>query len=99
VLATPGDRNSSASSVNARGEAVGWFESSKATESGDPARHACLWRKSGVVDLNSCIVASAGWVLNEAGAINDRGQIAGHGTKDGAPMGFLLTPITPRVRR
>ncbi len=47
-------------------------------------------------DLNALIDASgAGWVLVEARALNDRGQIVGSGTFQGATHAFLLSPAAP----
>jgi hypothetical protein len=43
-------------------------------------------------DLNDLIPANSGWVLINANAINDAGQITGYGTKGGHNYGFLLTP-------
>ena len=56
-------------------------------------RRAFLWDGTEMQDLNSMIEASSGWVLEEASAINDAGQIAGLGTWNGTPHAFLLTPI------
>jgi hypothetical protein len=46
-----------------------------------------------MVDLNSLISPTSGWVLEQANAINDNGQIVGFGTIDGETHGFLLTPV------
>jgi hypothetical protein len=43
-------------------------------------------------DLNDLIDPSAGWVLREARAINDKGAIVGSGLHNGEPRGFLLKP-------
>jgi probable HAF family extracellular repeat protein len=56
----------------------------------DPfTRHAVLWKDGKMVDLNSLIDPSSGWVLFEANGINDLGQIVGGGSL-GA---FILTPL------
>jgi probable HAF family extracellular repeat protein len=56
--------------------------------------HAFLWdEKSGFRDLNQLITAAAGWTLESALDINDRGEIIGvgdHGNEQDA--GFLLVP-------
>lgn len=44
-------------------------------------------------DLNNLIPASSGWVLVEANAINNTGQITGYGLKGGHNHAFLLTPV------
>ena len=54
--------------------------------------HAVVFRRSGPVDLNRLIAPRSGWVLGEATALNDAGQIVGTGSLHGADHGFLLTP-------
>jgi len=55
---------------------------------------AMLFCDGDVVDLNTRIPAGSGWVLEDAVAINDRGQIAGTGTREGfaGTRSFLLEP-------
>lgn len=56
--------------------------------------HAFIWTAAnGMQDLNSQIAASSGWVLVEANAINNVGQITGYGTKNGHNHAFVLTPV------
>jgi probable HAF family extracellular repeat protein len=43
-------------------------------------------------DLNSLIRPHSGWSLEEARAINQRGQIVGLGERNGHNRAFLLTP-------
>jgi probable HAF family extracellular repeat protein len=58
------------------------------------AAHAMIWTSSGgMQDLNSLIPANSGWVLINANAINNVGQITGYGTKGGHNHAFLLTPV------
>lgn len=58
------------------------------------AAHAMVWTSSGgMKDLNSLIPAGSGWVLINANAINNLGQITGYGTKGGYNHAFLLTPV------
>ena len=55
---------------------------------------AMVWTPSGgMQDLNSLIPANSGWVLINANAINNTGQITGYGVKDGHNHAFLLTPL------
>ncbi len=55
--------------------------------------HAVIWKGGGgIVDLNTLIDTSSGWVLTIANAINDSGQIVGQGVIGGAQHAFLLTP-------
>lgn len=59
----------------------------------DWPHRAFLWRNGRMLDLNALIPPNSGWLLEEANAINDAGQIAGTGTCNGQKRGFLLTPI------
>jgi len=54
--------------------------------------HAFVYRDSKMQDLNDLIPRSAGWTLEEARGINDRGQIVGNGIHNGIRRAFLLTP-------
>ena len=57
------------------------------------AAHAMVWTSTGgMKDLNSLIPSTSGWVLINANAINNVGQITGYGTKRGHNHAFLLTP-------
>ncbi|MGC1448635.1 MAG: hypothetical protein WA830_01230 [Candidatus Sulfotelmatobacter sp.] len=57
------------------------------------AAHAMVWTSTGgMKDLNSLIPSTSGWVLINANAINNVGQITGYGTKGGHNHAFLLTP-------
>lgn len=47
---------------------------------------------TGSKDLNTLIDGAAGWVLAQALAVNDAGQIAGTGSVGGHTAGFLATP-------
>jgi len=55
-------------------------------------KHAFVYRRGRMADLNALIPAHSGWVLEEAQAINDRGQIVGRGLHHGQERAFLLTP-------
>jgi probable HAF family extracellular repeat protein len=91
--------------INSHGQVVGesWVEG---------LRHAFLWTpdtpngNTGVMeDLNSLLdpVSTARWTLQNASAINDAGQIVGHGIYDLDGTGtrrlraFLLTPVPEPV--
>ncbi len=88
-LGTPlGFDDSVAYDVNGAGEAVG----AAATAPDSPGTRALLWRGGHTIDLNGLLPANSGWTLEEARAINGRGQIAGTGRFHGAPRAFLLTP-------
>jgi probable HAF family extracellular repeat protein len=53
---------------------------------------AFLWNNGTMVDLNTLIDSKSGWVLQEARAINGRGEITGNGSLNGKRHAFLLTP-------
>lgn len=54
---------------------------------------AFLWQNGVTIDLNSLIPSNSGWLLQSAGAINERGQIVGSGVSpSGNVHAFLLTP-------
>jgi len=53
---------------------------------------AFLWQHSKMLDLNALIPANSGWILEEARAINNKGQIVGEGTLNSKRHAFLLTP-------
>ena len=73
-------------SINDSGAMVG-------SMAGGPGDIAILFEGNSVTDLNTQITAP-GWLLTEAYAINNVGQIAGAGYLNGVNMGFLLDPIT-----
>ena len=83
----PGGNYSIAFAVNDSNVVVGYGNLS------NNAAHAMIWTSSsGMKDLNSLIPAGSGWVLINANAINNVGQIPGYGTKGGHNHAFLLTP-------
>jgi uncharacterized membrane protein len=62
-------------------------------DAADNIYHAFVSDGNTLVDLNSQLDASGvGWVLGEARAINDSGQIVGVGQFDSANHAFLLNP-------
>jgi probable HAF family extracellular repeat protein len=55
---------------------------------------AVLWAGGSVFDLNDRVVNGAGWVLDFAWGINDRGQVVGNATNAAGELhGFVLTPV------
>ena len=84
----PALADSVAYDVNSVGEAVG----AAAPAPDTPGTRALLWRNGHIVDLNRLLPPNSGWTLEEAHAINSRGQIAGTGHFHGSPRAFLLTP-------
>ncbi len=60
-----------------------------------PETHAFLWQHGRMTDLNHLLARKSGWVLYEADAINDRGQIVCWGSKGAC----LLTPMPITAKR
>jgi probable HAF family extracellular repeat protein len=89
----PGRNESIARDINDAGAVVGYaFPNPSSNYS--PSQAAFLWTSgSGMVDLNSLINPAGGWLLTEADAINNAGQIAGLGLFGGKRHAFLLTPV------
>lgn len=77
----PGCRDSEAYGINNSDAIVG-----------SSGHRAFVWQSGKMQDLNVLLPAASGWILEEARAINNKGQIAGSGTRDGQPHAFLLTP-------
>jgi probable HAF family extracellular repeat protein len=90
-LGTLGGNYSYAIDVNDRNVVVG----GSFTDAADTVYHAFVSVGETMVDLNGQLDASgAGWVLIEARAINDAGQIVGTGRRNGSYRAFLLNPKT-----
>lgn len=80
-----------ASAINNLGQIVGY------SFNGPDNQRAVLWEDGEMTDLSLLPEALAqGWVLTEATAINDWGQIVGNGYLNGVMRAFLLTP-PPRL--
>jgi probable HAF family extracellular repeat protein len=86
----PGDAASEARSINIGGQAVGRSGSTDFSHG-----RAVLWQDGVALDLNS-LHTGAGWLLVSATAINDVGQIAGVGVRNGQLRAFLLSPLGQR---
>lgn len=57
-------------------------------------QHAFLWDSiNGMVDLNTLIDPSSGWVLQQSTDINNHGDIVGYGTINGETHAFLLQAV------
>jgi probable HAF family extracellular repeat protein len=88
-LGTLGGPSAIGLGINNSGQIVGH---SKILASGDD--HAFIYDSiNGMVDLNSLIDPMSGWILNQATAINESGQITGSGMIDGEMHAFVLTPV------
>jgi probable HAF family extracellular repeat protein len=91
-LGVLGRRQGVAYGINASGQVVGsWLDDP--TRANPPGR-AFLYSHGKTTSLNDLIAPGSGWILIEARAINDKGQIAGWGNNPkGRGGAFLLTPI------
>jgi probable HAF family extracellular repeat protein len=100
----PGGRNSSAFSINNKGQIVGVADSPfdgicyvRATGVSVPcisyAQRAFLYQDGEMMDLNSLIPSDSGWNLQWAFDINGRGQIVGYGVREGKFRAYLATPV------
>jgi probable HAF family extracellular repeat protein len=90
-LGTSGGPSSQAWGINSHGQVVGVL-----TTGSNPATpfHAFLDKNGTMYDLNKLVSPSSGWVLEQALAINNRGQILGIGIgPDGQSDAFLLDPV------
>jgi probable HAF family extracellular repeat protein len=85
-LGAPAGCSSTALAINDGGQIVGFAQSRSFDQ------RALLWEDGRIDDLNTCLPPGSGWTLQEARAINNRGQIVGIGTFNGERRGFLLTP-------
>lgn len=93
-----GAGSSQAYGINASGQVVGSACSyAPVTPQALNNNKAFLYSGGSMIDLNSILPANSGWVLEQANAINDSGQIVGFGTIDGQTHGFLLnlTALSP----
>src|SRR5204863_8941462 len=100
-LGTLGGKRSSARAINDLGQIVGSSESggTRDTRFGPlPLRHAFLWEKDKMVDLNELIPKDSGWEFGEATGINHRGQVVGNGLFQERLRPFLLTPLKQAAR-
>ncbi len=84
--------HSEAKDINNAGEVVGY--AAKFFNSPTSGGAAMLWKDGVAHDLNDLVPAGSGWVLQSAEGINDRGDIAGHGSYQGQTRAFLLYRAT-----
>lgn len=62
---------------------------------GNSGGKAFVYQNGAMQDLNGLIASVSGGTLNDAVAVNDKGQIAVNGTVNGHTHAFLLTPVAP----
>jgi len=90
------DRSISASAINNRGEIVGSQNNSSGVQSFIP-NVAFLYTGGQMYNLNLLLVPSeTNWVIAYANGINDSGQIAATGTRNGLSHALLLNPFDRR---
>lgn len=71
--------------INDKGQIVG------SSDTAQKEKHAFLYQDGVMTDLNTLLPAKSGWVLHEARAINNKGEIVGYGTINGNTRAFLLS--------
>ena len=84
----PGGSWSCSNALNHYGQVVGYSY----IHPFGPVWHAFLYSGGKMIDLNTRIRASSGWILQDGCCINDAGQIVGVGNYKGRRRMFLLTP-------
>jgi probable HAF family extracellular repeat protein len=87
----PGGTQSFAYGINNQGQVVG------ASDAAGISLRAFIYNGRSLQDLNKLIPSNSGWLLTEARAINNSGQIVGYGIIKGQQHAFLLTPATPNT--
>lgn len=85
-IGTLGGNQATAYAINDSDVVVG----SSLTATDNATFHAFIYQSGIMTDLNSLITPNSGWMLNEALAINNAGQIVGYGTLNGQQTGFIL---------
>ncbi len=92
ALPSLGGADACAYGIDRLGRAVGYASTGVGTDT-----RATLWADGQLVDLNARLDAKTGlqWVLTEARAINDKGQILATGLHRGVRRAALLTPVAP----
>jgi len=91
-LGTLGGRRSFANAINASGVVVG-----NANDSEDFDYFAFIYEAGIMTNLNSLIDPALGWTLHSATGVNDSGQIAAYGCRDGECGALLLDLLVGQV--
>jgi hypothetical protein len=92
-----GDNCGSASGINNIGHVLGFTYACIPGSWDSLAPRFTVWRDGGVFDLQTVLdtTTGAGWKIIGADAINNVGQIAAVGMRNGEIRGLLLTPTAP----
>jgi len=93
-LGTLGGPGSVGSGVNADGLVVGQADIAAATGNQPPPTHGFVWKDGTMTDINDLLLPGSSWEITSLLNLNDAGQIAGLGTRDGVTHAILLTPQT-----
>jgi probable HAF family extracellular repeat protein len=89
-LGNLGGPGAAPTAVNDKGQVVGWSDVNGATQ-----RDQFVYSNGTMTDLSKLVSASSGITLQSVVGINNRGQIAGYGTRpDGTTVALLLNPVT-----
>jgi probable HAF family extracellular repeat protein len=83
--------SSSASDINSFDQVVGSYCPYSACISGNS--RAFIYTAGNMLDLNTLIDPSSGWVLLSASSINDAGQVAGVGYLNGVQHAFVMSIV------
>jgi probable HAF family extracellular repeat protein len=91
LLDTLGGKSSAAYGVNNAGAVVGniYYSSGQS--------QPFLYEAGVMTNLNNLLQSGSQWQLQDAVAINERGQIAGNGLYGSARMGYILSPLIREV--
>lgn len=92
----PSDLFSVALDINNNGQIVGSSGSYDLFSTSGEV-HAFIYSDGKLQDLNDLISADSGFILTQARAINDKGQIVGAGVLNGELHAVLLTPISQPI--
>ncbi len=90
LIPTLGGKEGYAYDINNKGTVVG------RSKLRDGTFHAFMWSNGNAVDLNDLIPEGSQWVLEEARAINEHGEIVGYGVFMGRKSAFLLSTDSGR---
>ncbi len=89
----PGDNYGVAQKINNHGQILGWSAyGTPGTWDVTPSR-LVLWSDGAVYELQSLVDPAAGWTISSAAALNNAGQIAASGLRNGIFHALLLTPL------
>jgi probable HAF family extracellular repeat protein len=75
--------------INNLGQVVGTL----VFEPGTQHNHGFLYSKGTMIDVNTLLPEGSEWLVRDAQAINDLGQIVGFGNIGGQEHAYLLTPV------